>query len=202
MAGQGQTTLVHVEGRSLRAVVTAASNSPTAPTPDPNRRRDRLPWKITTPLGHPPRQNCPHRRGSPTAQQILPGGVNYFPRLSHSPQRWGSRGSTTEYWGNREAPRGFLSKVNATLMSLIHARAERRGRRTRKTSGSHCPGGPTCKLTREERGVGPSVRPHRRFVASSARGRSGGVQVSRGPDARGPRCQHHRAREQVGLRAH
>jgi hypothetical protein len=164
MAGRGQTTLVHGEGRSLPAVVTAASNSPTAPTPDPNRRRDRLPWKITTPLGHPPRQNRPHRRRngfflaasitSPGSLTLRNGGVHeVLPR---------STGGIGRHLG------GFLSKVNATLTSPIHARAERRGQRTRKTSDSHCPGGPTCKLTRAERGAGPSVWPHRRFVASSA----------------------------------
>jgi hypothetical protein len=158
----------------------------------------RLRPRLATRQGRTTRTEGVHRRRngfflaasipSPSSLSLRNGGVHEgLPR---------STGGIGRHLG------GFLSQVNATLTSPIHARAERRGRRTRKTSGSHCPGGPTCKQTRAERGVGPSVRPHRRFVASSARGRSGGVQVSRGSDARGPRCRRHSAREQVGPRAH
>jgi hypothetical protein len=49
------------------AVDTAASNSPSTPTHDTNRRRVRLPWMITTTHGHAAKQNLPHRGSSPAA---------------------------------------------------------------------------------------------------------------------------------------
>jgi hypothetical protein len=159
-----------------RCVTTTARNSHTTLTQDSNCRRGRLPWTITTPLGHikaeppAPKGFTDGATDSSWRLQFLPLALSLS--LSLSLRNGGvheglprSTGGTWRHIG------GFLSQVNATLTSPIHARAERRGRRTRKTSDSHCPGGPTCKLTRAERGAGPNVRPHRRFVASSARGR-------------------------------
>lgn len=68
----------HDMGRNSPVVGTTARNSPTTPTLDSNRRNVRIPWTIMAPYGHKPRQNHPHRRSSPAARLILPGGVDFF----------------------------------------------------------------------------------------------------------------------------
>jgi hypothetical protein len=139
MADRGQTTLAHGEGWNSPAAVTAASNSPTAPTYDTNRRRWRQPWTITTPLSHTPRRIRPHRRSSPAMRQAFPGGVQ-SPPCSHPLSHSMAVMSTRVYRDARETGRhpgeGSYPPVKATLTPPIHARAKRRGRRTRTTSGS------------------------------------------------------------------
>jgi hypothetical protein len=129
-------------GRNPPAVVTAASNSPTAPTHDSNRRRCRKPWTTTTPLSHTPKRIRPHRRSSPATRLALPGGVQSPPLLS----LFVAVMSTRVYrgaLGNREAPRGSYPRVNAAPTCPILARAERLGRRTGTTSSAFCSTGPT-----------------------------------------------------------
>jgi hypothetical protein len=77
-------TPVHGEGQNSPVVVTVASNSPTAPTYDPNHRRGRQPWTIATPLGHTPRRIHLHRRSSPATRLAFPGGIKSPPLLSLS----------------------------------------------------------------------------------------------------------------------
>jgi hypothetical protein len=137
-------TPVHREGRNSPIVGTTASNSPTTPTYDPNRRRGRQPWTITTPLGHTPRRSHPHRRSSPATRLAFPGGVESPPLLSLSlfvavrPTRV-YHGALEEQGGTQG---GSYPQVKAATTCPILVRAERLGRRMGTTSNSLCTVGP------------------------------------------------------------
>jgi hypothetical protein len=136
-------TPVHREGQNSPTMGTVASNLPTARTYDPNRRRGRQPWTITTPLGHTSRRNHPHRRSSLATRLAFPGGVE-FPPLSLSLSvavRPTSvyRGALEEQGGTQG---GSYPQVKAATTCPILARAERLGRRMGTTSGSLCTMGP------------------------------------------------------------